>query len=228
MPRRIASADLIFDLMSVSGNRHLERDRHSRRIHNLSGNSQFAVGLSATSRAEHAQEDIMTMLDRCCELAKMLTVVTASALLASAIASPAAAESVRWRTVIGIIQAGNVVGNIGGGGQPWSTLGGHASVDLSASRVEFEVRGLVLAGGNTIGTPGAVNKVKGTLICDAGVTNVTIDTELVPLSARGDAEFSGTVPPIPTTCTPSNVAFLVRIEAGRWIANGAVRTGPGN
>jgi len=36
------------------------------------------------------------------------------------------------------------------------------------------------------------------------------------LSATGDAEFSGPVPPIPS------------IAADRWIANGAVRTGPGN
>jgi hypothetical protein len=163
-----------------------------------------------------------------CTRAKMLTVMTASALLASAIASPATAHSVRWRTVVGIVQAGNLVGGIAGGGQPWTALGGHATVDLSASRVEFEVRGLVLAGGNTIGTPGAINQVKGTLVCDPGGANVVIDTVLVPLSARGDAEFAGPVAPIPTTCTPSNVVFLIRIAADRWIANGAVRSGPGN
>jgi opacity protein-like surface antigen len=168
----------------------------------------------------------MTIFDRCCDRTKRLMLVSGSALLASAIASSAAADTVRWRSVIGIIQAGNVVGNITGGGQPWSTLGGHASVDLSASRVEFEVRGLVLAGGNTIGTPGAVNQVKGTLVCDPGGLNVTIDTVLVPLSARGDAEFTGNVPPIPTTCTASNIVFLVRIAANRWIANGAVRSSP--
>jgi hypothetical protein len=82
----------------------------------------------------------------------------------------------------------------------------------------------VLAGGNTIGSTGGIPQVKGTLVCQ----NVTIDTVLVPLSARGDAEFSGTVAPIPTTCTSSNIVFLVRIEAGRWIANGAVRTSPGD
>jgi len=43
---------------------------------------------------------------------KMFAAVTASALLMSAIAAPAAAESVRWRTVVGILQAGNLVGNI--------------------------------------------------------------------------------------------------------------------
>jgi hypothetical protein len=162
------------------------------------------------------------------ERTRVPALVAASALLGVVAASPAAADGVRWRTVVGIVQANNVVGNIGGGGQPWTTLGGHASVDLSANRVEFEVRGLVLAGGNSIGTPDNVVQVKGTLLCDPGGANLTIDTILVPLSATGDAEFSGGVAPIPSTCTPSNVAFLIRIGAGRWIANGAVRTSPGN
>jgi hypothetical protein len=169
-------------------------------------------------------EGDMKHLNRIGARAKIGATMAAGALLASAIASPASAQTVRWRTIIGVIQAGNLVGNIGGGGQPWSTLGGRARVNLASGRVDFEVEGLVLAGGNTIGTPGAVNQVKGTLICDAGVTNVTIDTVLVPLSPQGDAEFSGSVGPIPSTCTPANVAFLVRIAAGRWIANGAVRT----
>jgi hypothetical protein len=155
---------------------------------------------------------------------KIGAAVTAGALLMSAIASPASADNVRWQTIIGIVQAGNVVGNIGGGGQPWSTLRGRARVDLAGGRIDFDVQGLVLAGGNTIGTPGAIDQVKGTLICDAGGTNVTIDTALVPLSPQGDAEFSGSVGPIPSTCNSSNVAFLVRIAANRWIANGSVRS----
>jgi len=158
---------------------------------------------------------------------KVFATVMVGTLLALMIAAPAAADSVRWRTIIGIIQAGNVVGNITGGGQPWSTLGGRARVDLAAGQVSFEVEGLVLAGGNTIGTPGAVNLVKGTVLCDPGGANVTIDTVLVPLSPQGDAEFSGSVGPIPSTCTPANVVFLVRIAANRWIANGAVRSAPG-
>jgi hypothetical protein len=170
----------------------------------------------------------MTTLNHSCAQARRLALVTATALLGFATVSPAAADNVRWRTVVGIVQAADVVGNIGGGGAPWTTLGGHASVDLSASHVEFEVRGLVLAGGNSIGTPDNIVQVKGTLLCDPGGANLAIDTVLVTLSATGDAEFSGSVPPIPSTCTPSNVAFLIRIPANRWIANGAVRTGAGN
>jgi hypothetical protein len=159
---------------------------------------------------------------------KLCMAAMAGALLMSALVSPAAADTVRWRTIIGIEDAGNTVGNIGGGGQPWSTLGGRAKVDLASGRVDFEVEGLVLAGGNTIGTPGAIDQVKGTIVCIVGPANspttLAFDTPLVPLSAQGNAEFSGSVGPIPSTCNSSNTAFLVRIAAGRWIANGAVRS----
>jgi hypothetical protein len=165
----------------------------------------------------------MTNTDRLSAHGKVLT-ATAGALLVLSAASPATADSTRWQTIVGIVQAGNVVGNITGGGQPWTTLGGRARVDLSHSRLDFNVQGLVLAGGNTIGTPGAINQVIGTLICDAGGTNLTFDTPPVPLSPQGDADFSGPIGPIASTCNSSNVAFLVRITAGRWIANGAVRS----
>ena len=124
---------------------------------------------------------------------------TAGAFLMLSIASPAKADSIRWRTIVGIVQAGNTVGNITGGGQPWTTLGGRARVDLARSRLDFDVQGLVLAGGNTIGTPGAINQVMGTLLCDAGGTNVTYDTTPVPLSPQGDADFSGQIGPIAST-----------------------------
>jgi hypothetical protein len=120
-----------------------------------------------------------------------------------------------------------LVGNIPGGGQPWSTLGGQANVNLRSGRLEFEIRGLVLAGGNSIGTPDAINQVKGTIVCGPGsATQFVADTPLVSLSAQGNAEFEGNVGPFPTVCAPTNLAFLVRIAAGRWIANGAVRSSP--
>lgn len=158
----------------------------------------------------------------------LLAGMAAGALMTLSGTAAADGSSVRWKTIIGIEDAGNAVGNIGGGGQPWSTLGGQARVDLGSGNVEFEVRGLVLAGGNSIGTPDAITQVKGTLLCDAGGANVAVDTPLVPLSAQGDAEFEGNVGPIPRVCTPSNTAFLVRIPAGRWIANGAVRSSHGD
>ena len=134
--------------------------------------------------------------------------------------SLAESDAVSWKRIIGIIQAGNTVSGISGGAQPWSTLGGEARVSLLTGHVEFEVRGLVLAGGDSIGTPGTIAQVKGIIVCGSGSV---VDTPTVPLSAQGDAEFDGNVA-VPVSCTP--VAFLIRIPApaNRWIANGAVRS----
>jgi hypothetical protein len=94
----------------------------------------------------------MQSMDRWSVRGKVLA-ATAGAILVLSITSPAKADSsVRWRTIVGIVQAGNTVGNIPGGGQPWTALGGRVRVDLAASQVSFDVQGLVLAGGNTIGT----------------------------------------------------------------------------
>ena len=171
----------------------------------------------------------MKIMDRLSRRGKVLA-AAAIVFLTSSIVSSAKADSVRWRTVVGIVQAGNVVGGIAGGGMPWTTLGGRARVDLAKGQLDFDVQGLVLAGGNAIGTPGTVNQVKGTLVCGAGTAaQVILDTTPVSLSPQGDADFSGPIGPIPSTCNSSNVAFLVRIAAsGAWIANGAVRTSQGN
>lgn len=141
-------------------------------------------------------------------------------------------DQVKWQTVIGIIQAGNVVAGIGGGGQPWSTLGGSAAVNLDSGRAKWRVDGLVLAGGNGIGTRAGIASVKGTLVCNPGAADQAIvDTPAVPLDVVGDARFDGDfATPLPASCTTPtptrSFAFLVRIAApapgDRWIANGAV------
>src|SRR6202162_6074076 len=102
---------------------------------------------------------------------------------------------VRWKTIVGNITVSNndAVAGINPGTTPWSTTGGRASVNLSTGHVSFDVEGLVLNGGNATGTPGGVDQVEGSLICDAGQKDQTIFTTLpVPLDARGNAEFSGT------------------------------------
>ena len=141
---------------------------------------------------------------------------------------------VRWADVIGIMQAGNLVGagtgQVTGGGQPWSTTRGTAMVNLVSGDIHFNVQGLVLAGGNAIGTPASITAVKGTIVCDTdgsanGGNSTLVDTPLVPLSAQGNADFQGSVGQLPAVCfTEPDIAFLVRIGAGRWIANGAVRS----
>ncbi len=148
----------------------------------------------------------------------------------------AASPTVLWKDIIGIIQAGNVVGSgtptgttgqVTGGGQPWSTQQGSARVNLKTGIVQFNVHGLVLAGGNSIGTPDAVTQVKGTLVCDTNGSagdSVLVDTDLVPLDNQGDAHFVGDVGDLPSAClTEPDIAFLIRTSGGAWIANGSVR-----
>lgn len=160
-------------------------------------------------------------------------IVSGLALSAAGFGQTASADSsdiLRWQSVIGIAAPNNVVGTgagaITGGPTPWSAQGGRAIVDLAKSRITFDVRGLVLAGGNSIGTPGAVAQVKGTLLCDtdgsAGDT-FFVDTPLVDLNDQGEAQFSGKVSALPDVCsTEPDVAFLIRVGAGKWIANAVV------
>ena len=160
-----------------------------------------------------------------------------SALGATFISGTALANNddvLKWQSVIGIIQGGNTVGSgtgaVTSNGQPWSALGGQVRVDPDTGRIDFRVNGLVFAGGNSIGTPGTVAQVKGTIVCDTNGSasspvgnSVFVDTPLVDLSEDGDAEFHGTVGPLPAVCsTEPDVAFLIRTASGKWIGNATV------
>lgn len=145
-----------------------------------------------------------------------------------------AGSQTKWDDVVGIAQAGNQVGSgtgrVTGAGQPWTTQNGKAQVDLRTGHLKFSVKGLVLAGGNSIGTPGTVDAVKGTLVCDTNgsasgdTSSELVDTDLVALSSEGDADFSGNVALLPVCQTEADIAFVIRTASGAWIANGSVRT----
>ncbi len=149
--------------------------------------------------------------------------------------SSASAQTVRWRDVAGIVQAGNVVGSgtgqLGGAQQPFSTLGGGAILDLETGRIEFRVRGLTFAGGNFVGTIGPFTQVRGVLVCDTngsagGGNSVRIDLPAVPLSTTGAASFAGSVTLDPVCTTEPDLAFLIVNPGGMWIAYGAARATP--
>ena len=132
-----------------------------------------------------------------------------------------------WHRIVGVITVpgtSNPVAGIASGGAPWTTSGGNATVNLTQGIVTFVVEGLVLVGGNNSGTRDLVTSVRGTLVCNPGAANqVNVNTPLVPLSAQGNAAFSGNFVngPPPATCT--NPLFLIRVGAGVWIATAAVR-----
>jgi hypothetical protein len=141
-------------------------------------------------------------------------------------------DTLHWQSVIGIAQANGVVGvgtgAVTGGGTPWSTLGGQVNVHLESGIIDFDVHGLVLAGGNSIGTPGTILQVKGTLVCDtngsaSGENSVLVDTPLVDLDDQGNARFNASVGSLPPVCASEpDIAFLIRVGSGRWVANGTV------
>ena len=141
----------------------------------------------------------------------------------------ASISTVHWAQIVGIIQAKNVVGKLTGGGEPWSTYAGHADVDLATSQVAFDVRGLVLAGGSSIGRTGPVTSVLGTLVCNPGTsTEKDINTPAVTLDAQGNASFVGMFSKSTAACKATSVAFLITVApAGTtWIANGTFSVSP--
>jgi hypothetical protein len=167
------------------------------------------------------------------------SLVVAGLVLGAVIGGNASADpgdNLSWQSVIGIAQAGNVVGTGTGavtGAGVWSAQGGHVNVFLNkgTGKIDFEVHGLVLAGGNAIGTPGAVTQVRGTLVCDtdgsaSGLNSVLVETPPVDLSDEGNAEFHGSVGALPAVCASEpDIAFLIRAGASataKWIANGTV------
>jgi len=150
--------------------------------------------------------------------------------------------AVKWDRIEGVTVPGsaigslNVVAGVNSVGFSWTTTMGKAHVNLHNDRLQFSVKGLVLAsqnpgGGLVIGTPSpAVTAIKGTVVCHAAdpppFSNVVlVDTDPVSLSPQGDAQFQGKVN-LPVLC--DNMAFLIRVADGglinQWIAYGAVRT----
>jgi hypothetical protein len=133
----------------------------------------------------------------------------------------AAEPLVRFEDGIGVqpLRAGgspNTVHNVPPGGIPWviSRLSADVSTD---GRIKVDGRGLLLAGGDNIGTP-AGQSVRARLFC-AGVPH---DSELVPLDASGDFTIEGFVNPIPPSPCTSPVLLIINAN-GAWFAAGIPR-----
>jgi len=131
---------------------------------------------------------------------------------------------VRWRGIQGVITApgiDNPVSQIHSGAGPWTTQDGDARINLGTGEGSFDVEGLVLNGGGTSGTAGAVTSVVGTFVCNpagaGGAAEAVIDTPATTLTAAGNAELTFKIS-LPPVC--NNPLFLIRVPSGRWIATG--------
>jgi hypothetical protein len=107
----------------------------------------------------------------------------------------------------------NIVRGVQPGGQPWVIRDLSAEV-RSDGRIRVKGEGLLLAGGNAIGTTGN-QSVRATLICDTAL----FDTNLVPLEPDGDFRIDDVLSPAPPAVC-ANPVLLIRNPAGVWFAAG--------
>jgi hypothetical protein len=113
----------------------------------------------------------------------------------------------------------NIVRGVNPPGQLWTIAALKADID-SDGRIKARGRGLLLAGGNTIGT-NANQSVKATLICGVA-TPVLSDTATVALDPSGDFRIDDVLTPTPASSCESPV-LLIRNGGGAWFAAGILK-----
>jgi hypothetical protein len=159
-------------------------------------------------------------------------IAAAFSLAAFASAFPASADNLKFRGGIGVIPVSSGVGaaataevvnrNLVRGVQPpgqiWVIEDLKAEIDLDSGRVRVDGRGLLLGGGNNIGT-NANQSVRATLICEAAAPFTLRDSGLVPLEPNGDFRIDDVLNPLPPAECASPV-LLIRNPAGAWFAAG--------
>jgi hypothetical protein len=113
----------------------------------------------------------------------------------------------------------NVVRNVGPGGALWRIGSLRADIDVTG-RIKVVGRGLLLAGGNGIGT-NAGQSVHAILFCGPAATATMHTTTVagVPLAANGDFRIDDALTPAPpASCTTP--VLLIANPAPRWFAAG--------
>ena len=114
----------------------------------------------------------------------------------------------------------NIVRGINPAGQIWVISAFRADVKVDG-RIRVDGRGLLLGGGNAIGTNGNAS-VFATLICDTAAPFPQFSTNVtgVPLAANGDFRIDDVLAPAPPAVCASPV-LLIRVTAGgAWFAAG--------
>jgi len=111
----------------------------------------------------------------------------------------------------------NDVRNTPPGGQPWTIS--RLSADVrSDGHISVDGRGLLLAGGNGIGT-NAAQTVRASLFCGPATGFTTHSSDLVALEANGDFRIYGELRPTPPDSCATPVLLIVN-SGGRWFAAG--------
>ena len=150
-------------------------------------------------------------------LASVLAVLVTSSAMADGII-------VTFKGGIGVMPAStvgsaNVVQGVQPPGEPWVIRALSAQVKQDG-RIHVEGRGLLLAGGNGIGTNGG-QKVFATLICGTALFSTPV-ANAVALAADGDFTIDDVLSPVPPLDC-ANPVLLIRTAAGTvnpWFAAG--------
>jgi hypothetical protein len=117
----------------------------------------------------------------------------------------------------------NIVRTVQPPGQIWVIADLSADVKTDG-RIKVRGRGLLLGGGNNIGT-NAGQSVFATLICEAAAPFTLRNTDIkigVPLDANGDFRIDDVLDPVPPVDCASPV-LLIRNLGGAWFAAGILR-----
>lgn len=148
-------------------------------------------------------------------------VIAVLALLALPLQANADDRLVKFDGGIGVVpvRAGNLPTTVRGvnpGGQPWVIARLTADVRTDG-RISVDGRGLLLAGGDGIGTNGN-QQVRARLFCGDG-TGTAFDSGLVPLEPNGDFRIEGDLAGVlPAECT--RPVLLIVSSGGNWFAAG--------
>jgi hypothetical protein len=118
----------------------------------------------------------------------------------------------------------NVVRGIPPGGFPWVIRRFRADVQVDG-RIHIDGRGLLLAGGNVLGTNGG-QQVMALLFCglpgaNGSLGNATVhgsDPAGVPLAANGDFRIDGFLTPTPPTPCGNPALLIVTPGTHHWFA----------
>jgi hypothetical protein len=134
----------------------------------------------------------------------------------------------------------NVVRDVPPPRQPWVIAGFNATVRADG-RITAHGRGLVFAGGNTVGTALVIDPIHGTaaasllvaatLICENTAPFTELSTGSVPLAANGDFTINGSLSSAPPAATDCRTPVLLIRNAtggnlGGWFAAGIQQNPP--
>ncbi len=117
----------------------------------------------------------------------------------------------------------NIVRGVNPAGQIWVISDFRADVKVDG-RIRVDGRGLLLGGGNTIGTNGNAS-VFATLICEDTPPFTQFSTNItgVPLAADGDFRIDDVLTPAPPAQCGSPVLLIRVSPSGAWFAAGIPR-----